>query len=176
MHQSNHRNLRGEMGWNMWYLAGRYNPDSPIKFKTSMLKSSLCDYSNVYILVKGNIAVPGDKGLPAERNNAQLIAARQTFKVAFKNCCPFINCISEVNNTQINNAKDVDVVMLMYNSIDYADNYSKTSGGLWQYYKDIPIEENETAISDTESFKSVVELSWKAPAGGNRKNIKWQYH
>ena len=57
----------------------------------------------------------------------------------------------------------------MYNSIDHTDNYSKTSGGLWQYYKDIPIEENETAITDTESFRSVVKLSWKAPAGGNRK-------
>ena len=57
-------------------------------------------------------------------------------EVVFKNCAPFTNCMSEINNTQTDNAKDIDVVMPMYNLIEYSDNYSKTSGSLWQYYRD----------------------------------------
>ena len=92
-----------------------------------MLKSSLCDYRNAYILVRGKITITG-AGDDA--------AARRTDKrnkgVAFKNCAPFTNCISEINNTQRDNAKDIDTVMPMYNLIEYSDNYGKTSGGLWQ--------------------------------------------
>ena len=112
---------------------GAYNVNSQIKFKTTMLKSSLCDYSDAYILVKGTItiAVAGDDA-----------AARQADErdkgVAFKNCAPFINCISEINNTQLDNAKDIDIVMPMYNLIEYSDNYVKTTGSLWQYFRDDP--------------------------------------
>ena len=59
-------------------------------------------------------------------------------KVIFKNCAPFINSIREINNTKIDNAKDLIVVMPMYNLIEYSNNYSKTSGSLWQYYRDKP--------------------------------------
>ena len=59
-------------------------------------------------------------------------------KVLFKNCAPFINCISEINNTQVGNAKNIDIVMPMHNLIEYSNNYSKTAGIFWQYYKDIP--------------------------------------
>ena len=58
--------------------------------------------------------------------------------VTFKNCAPFTKCISRINNTDIDNAQDIDIVMPMYNLIEYSDNYSKTSGSLWQYYKDDP--------------------------------------
>ena len=89
---------------------GAYNVNSQIKFKTTMLKSSLCDYSDAYILVKGTITING-RGADA--------AARQADErdkgVVFKNCAPFINCISEINNTQIDNVKDIDIVMPMYN-------------------------------------------------------------
>ena len=96
-----------------------------------MLKSSLCDYSNAYILVKGTIS--------ANNTAAQGAAANNTIKkVIFKNCAPFTNCISEINNTQIDNAKDIDIVMPMYNLIEYSDSYTKATGSLWQYYKDIP--------------------------------------
>ena len=61
---------------------------------------------------------------------------------------PFTNCISEINNTQVDNAKDIDIVMPMYNLIEYSDNYSKTSGGLWKYCKDIPTVNNDCAIID----------------------------
>ena len=64
----------------------------------------------------------------------------------FKNCTPFTNCISEINNTQLDNAKDIDTVMSMHNLIEYSDNYSKTSGSFWQYCKDIPAVDNNNAF------------------------------
>ena len=67
-------------------------------------------------------------------------------KVIFKNFPPFTNCIGETNNTQIDNGKDIDIVMPMYNLIEHTDNYSKTSGSLWQYCKDIPAVDNNNAI------------------------------
>ena len=101
---------------------GTYNVDSQIKFKITMLKSSLCDYSDAYILVKGKITITG-AGADA--------AARQTDErdksVAFKNCAPFTICISQINNTEIDNCQDIDIVMPMYNLIECSDNYAKTS-------------------------------------------------
>ena len=91
---------------------GTYNVNSQIKFKTSMLKSSLCDYSDAYILVKGTITITGAGADAAARQ-----ADERDIGVAFKNCAPSTNCISEINNTQIDNAKDIDIVMPMYNRI-----------------------------------------------------------
>ena len=102
------------------------NTGSQNKFKTTMLKSSLCDYSDVYILVKGTITIPNPTTNSNNRNK----------KVIFKNCAPFSHCKSEINSTQVDNAKDIDVVMPMYNLTEYSDSYSKTSGSLWQYYRD----------------------------------------
>ena len=93
-----------------------------------MLKSSLCDYSDAYILVKGTITVNNTAATGADANNTNK-------KVIFKNCTPFTNCINEINNTHVDNAKDLIIVMRMYNLIEYNDNYSKTSGSLWQYCK-----------------------------------------
>ena len=114
---------------------GAYNVNSQIKFKTTMLKCSLCDYSDTYILVKGTISVNNTAAASAAVNNTNK-------KVIFKNCAPFTNCISEINITQIDNAKDIDIVMPMYNLIEYSDNYVKTTGSLWQYCKDIPVQNN----------------------------------
>ena len=131
---------------------GAYNVNSQIKFKTTMLKSSLCDYSDAYILVKGTITVNNTAAQGAAANNTNK-------KVIFKNCPPFTNCISEINNTQIGNAKDIDIVMPMYNLIEYSDNYAKTTGSLWQYCKDITARNanNEIIIfsedNTTDSFK-----------------------
>ena len=69
-------------------------------------------------------------------------------QVVFKNCAPFTNCMSEINNTQIDNAKDIDLVMPMYNLIEYSDNYLKTSGSLWQYYRDNPNLTDAGALND----------------------------
>ena len=90
-----------------------------------MLKSSLSNYIDAYILVKGRITITG-AGADA--------AARQIDErdrgVIFKNCAPFINFKSEINNADIDNAKDIDIVMAVYDLIEYNDNYSKTSGSL----------------------------------------------
>ena len=104
-----------------------------------MLKSSLCDYSDAYILVKGTISVNNTAADGAAVNNIKK-------KVIFKNCAPFTNYISETNNTQIGNAKDIDIVMPMYNFIEYSDNYAKTTGSLWQYCKDIPARNDNNEI------------------------------
>ena len=104
-----------------------------IKFTTTMLRYNLCNYADSYILVKGTITITG------AGDNA---AARQTNErakgVTFKICAPFTKRISRINNTDIDNAHDIDIVMPMYNLIEYSYNYSKTSGSLWQYYKDDP--------------------------------------
>ena len=100
---------------------GTYNVDSQIRIKTAMLKSSLCDYSDVYILVKGTITVNNTPAADPNANNTNK-------KVIFKNCAPFTNCISEINNIHVDNAKDIDIVMSMYNLIEHSDNFSKTSG------------------------------------------------
>ena len=98
---------------------GAYNVNSQIKFKTIMLKSSLCDYSDAYILVKRTIVVKGTIA-------AQGAAANNTDKkVIFKDRAPFTNCISEISNIQIDNAKDIDIVMPMYKLIEYSNNYAK---------------------------------------------------
>ena len=107
---------------------GTYNVNSQIKFKTTTLKSSLCDYSDAYIHVKGKITITGEGD-----NEAAKLADERNKGVAFKNCSPFTICISEINNTQIDSCKDIDIVMPMYNLIEYNDNYEKTCGSLWQY-------------------------------------------
>ena len=128
-----------------------------------MLKSSLCDYSDAYILVKGTITITG-KGADAAARQAD-----ERYKgVAFKNCVLFINCISEINNTHVDNAKDIDIVMPLYNLIEYSDNYAKTTGSLWQYFRD----ESDDDIEDSESFKSKIKMTGKTPAAGNVKDVE----
>ena len=90
-----------------------------------------CYTYDTYILFKGTITVPNTAAANANANNANK-------KVIFKNYAPFINCISEIKHTQIDNAKDIYIVMPMYDLVEYSDDYSKTSGTLWQYHKDIP--------------------------------------
>ena len=95
-----------------------------------MLKSTFCDYGDAFILVKRTITVNNTAAADADANNTNK-------KVIFKNCAPFTNCISEINNTQVHNVEDLDIVIAMCNLIEYSDNYSKTPGSLWQYGKDI---------------------------------------
>ena len=95
------------------------NTNSQLKFKTSTLKSSLRDHSDAYIFVKGTITVPNTTGTAATANNTNK-------NVILKNCAPCKDCISEMNGTQVDKAKDIDIVMPMYNLIKFSDNYSKT--------------------------------------------------
>ena len=110
---------------------GVYSTGNDIRFKTTMLKSSLCDYGGAYILVKGTITITRAGPDAGARQ-----AGGRNKDVVFKNCAPFTNCKSKINNTEIDNAKDIDIVIPIYNLIEYSNNYSKTSGCLWQYYKD----------------------------------------
>ena len=120
---------------------GTYGVNSQIKLKTTMLKPSLCDYSDAYIHVRGTITVNNTAAAPAAANNTGK-------KVIFKNCAPFTKCIGKINYTNVDDARDIDIVMPMYNLIEYSDNYSKTSGSLWQYSKDIHAVNNNNVIID----------------------------
>ena len=91
---------------------GNYNVSKEIRIKTSMLRSDLYDFNDVYIVVKGNITLEGDND--ANKRNKNL---------AFKNNAPFINCISKINGVKIDNAEDLDAVMPMYNLHEYSKNY-----------------------------------------------------
>ena len=93
---------------------GTYDANSDIKFKTSMIRTNLCGCSNACIYVKASITVPSTTADDAPVKNANK-------KVTFKNCSPFTNCISEINNIQLDDAQDIDVVMPMYNLIEYTD-------------------------------------------------------
>ena len=128
-----------------------------------MLKSSLCDYSDAYILVKGKFTITA-----AGDDEAARQADERNKGVVFKNCTPFTNCISEINNTQADNAKDNDILMPMYNLIEYTDNYSKTSGSLWQYFRDEP---NDN-LANSESFKFKVKITGTTPAARNEKDVE----
>ena len=96
-----------------------------------MIRSNLSDYSDAYMLASGTITITGegadDIAKQADERNKQ---------VTFKNCAPFTDCIGNINNTEIYNAKDIGVATPMYDLIEYSDNYSKTSGSLWQFYRD----------------------------------------
>ena len=129
-----------------------YNTNSQIKFKNSMLKSNLCDYSDAYVLVNGTITITR-----AEANDAEKRLSERNIGVIFKNCAWFTESINTVNNTQIVNAKDLDVVIPMYNLIEYSDNYLKTSGSLWQYYGD----DQNNIITNSESSTFKIKITGK---------------
>ena len=128
---------------------------NPITFLTSSLESKLCDYSDAYVLVTGNIAVAG---------------CSDNTKVAFKNCAPFRKCRTEINETFIDEAEHINITMPMYNLIEYSDNYSDTSGSLWQFKRDEIIGNiNLTSISSS-SVKYNSNLIGNTDAdGANRK-------
>ena len=164
MRQINHLNLETKN----WIeingeSRGGYTTGSDIKFKTTMLNSSLCYYADAYILVKWIITITGTGDDAAAR-----LADERNKGVIFKNCAPFTKCICKTNNTKIDNAQDIDIAMPMYNLVEYSDNYSKTSRSLWQYYKDEPNDH----LGNSELFKSKVKLTGFTPAGGNTKDVK----
>ena len=114
-----------------------YDVANEITYNTEVLKSSLCDYNDAYILVRGDIA-------------ATVAPATQ---VAFKNCAPFTKCITKIDETTIDDAEDLDLVMPMYNLIEYSSNYSETTGSLWFNSKDEATDFNAD-IGNTDDFKS----------------------
>ena len=95
-----------------------------------MLRSDLCDFSDAYIVVKGTITL-------TKTNGRGIIDIRNRF-LAFKNNAPFTNCISKINNVLIDNAEDLDIVIPMYNLLEYSKNYRKTTRSFWNFYRDEP--------------------------------------
>ena len=110
--------------------SGQYSDSENKRFKTSILRSDLCDYSDAHIVVKGRISV-----IDYNANNPEK-------KLIFKNNAPFRSCMLKINNTFIDNTEDLDFVMPMYNLLEYNDNYFMASGSLWNYRRD---EVNENA-------------------------------
>ena len=127
-----------------------------------MLRSDLCDYSDAYIVVKGDITL-------TKTNGRGIIDIRNRF-LAFKNNAPFTNCISKINNVLIDNAEDLDVVMPMYNLMEYSKNYRKTTGA-WNYYRD---ELSDEANSNNNLNKNVISsesFKYKTSITGSTCNV-----
>ena len=140
---------------------GADNPDT-IKYDTRVLKPNLCDYSEAYILVYGTI---------------RAAAADANARLALKNCAPFTKCNLEINDEHVDTAENLDIVMPMYNLIEYSDNYQDSSATLYQYKRDEPPEAN--AINDlttdtSSSFKYKFNLLGNPVVANNiaRKNVK----
>ena len=110
---------------------------------------------NAYILVKGSITVNNTAAHGAAGNNTKK-------KVIFKNWAAFTYCVSEMNNIKVDNAKDIDIVMPMYDLTECSDNYSKTSGILWQYCKDIPVVNDNGNFVEFNGANATASFNFKA--------------
>ena len=114
-----------------------------------MLRSDLCDFSDVHIVVKGDIILEDDDD--ANKHNKNIVV---------KNNAPFVNCITKVNCIKIDNAENLDAVMPMYNLLEYSNNYRKTTGSLWNYNRDQP---SDSLSTNSESFKYKTSIVGKTP-------------
>ena len=146
-----------------WYVIdseskGNYSHENPIKFLASSLESNLCDYSDAYILVTGNINVTG-----GDANT----------KVAFKNCAPFKDCRTEINDTFVDYADFINITMPMYNLIEYSDNYSDTSGILWGFKRDEIVNNVDVTNDDNApSFKYKASFIGNTGNNGTKNGVK----
>ena len=144
-----------------WYVIdsqttkGKYKQGNTIKFETETIKSSLCDYSDAFVLVTGYITVATD-------NNTD---------VAFKNCAWFSTCIRKIDDAFVDEAHHFYIAMSMYNLIEYSDNYSDTSGSLWQFKRDeVPANNADLTINNSQSFKYKAALLGKTADAVNNTN------
>ena len=113
-------------------LSNTYNKNKSIRFKTPMLRSNLCDYSDAHILVKGTITVTA----PGVNNNANNIRDKRNRPLILKNNAPFVSCITRINGELIEDADDLDIVTAIYTLLEYSKNHRKTIGSLYNYYRD----------------------------------------
>ena len=143
-----------------------YNTNKQIRFKTSMLRSDLCDYNDTYIFVKGIDTVNVDERDRDEMNR----------QVILKNSAPFISCISKINGVLAENAEDLDIVIPMYNLLKHSKHYSKISASSWNYYRDELTDEtndnngpNKNVIN-SKSFKYKTSITGSTDDDGNPAN------
>ena len=145
----------------------------PIKFLLKSIESGLCNYSDAYILVTGDITVT--RAIAAVGNNPlqrkqSLAAATQ---VAFKNCAPFKDCKTEINDTFVDYADFINITMPMYNLIEYSVNYADTSGRLWGFKKDEVVDNaNVTNDDGAPSIKYKADLIDGTEANGTKNGLK----
>ena len=168
--------LNSKFATRKWYIINDQNNeqygigndnDSTIKFETKVIKPSLCDYSDAYILVTGDIKVTG-------------IVADTI--VAFKNCAPFTRCVIDINNEHVETAEHLDIIMSMYNLIEYSDNYSHSTRSLYQFKRSESLFKRSmndagnplnVALDNSTSFKYKASLLGKATdANGNDRSLK----
>ena len=150
-----------EFCYKKWYVLdsqtekGKYDQNNSIKFEAESIKSSFCDYSDLFILVTGNITV-------TPNNNKN---------VAFKNCVPFSKYKTEINDVFIDEANHIDIAMPMYNLIEHHDNYLDTSRSLWQFKRnEAPTNNDDLSIDNSKSFKYKAALVGKTVDAGNNKD------
>ena len=113
-------------------LSNTYNENKSIRFKTPMVRSDLCDYADAYILANGTITVTAN----GDNNNANNIRDKKSRPLILKNNAPFVSCITKINGELIEDVEDLDIVMPMYNLLEYSKNYRKTIGSFYNYYRD----------------------------------------
>ena len=113
-------------------LSNTYNENKSIRFKTPMVRSDLCDYADAYILANGMITVTAN----GDNNNANNIRDKKSRPLILKNNAPFVSCITKINGELIEDVEDLDIVMPMYNLLEYSKNYRKTIGSFYNYYRD----------------------------------------
>ena len=148
-------------------LSNTYNENKSIRFKTPMLKSNLCDYSDAYILVKGTITVTA----PGVNNNANNIGDKRNRPVILKNNAPFVSCITRINGELIEDAHDLDIVMSMYNLLEYSKNYRKTIGSLYNYYRDELSDDADDNNFDNIKVVNSNTFKYKNKITGNTYNV-----
>ena len=157
-------------------LSNAYNENKSIRFKTPMLRSSLCDYSNAYILVKGTIMVTA----PGVNNNANNIRDKRNRPVILKNNAPFVSCMTRINGELIEDADDLDIVMPMYNLLEYSKNYRKTIRSSYNCYRDELSSDNDNInfrnikVVNSNSFKyknKIIGNTYNVNAGADGYNV-----
>ena len=148
-------------------LSNTYNENKSIRFKTPMLRSNLCDYSGAYILVKGTITVTA----PGANNGANNIRDKRNRPLILKNNAPFVSCITRINGEIIEDADNLDIVMSMYNLLDYSKNYRKPIGSLYNYYRDELSDDADNNNFDNIKVVNSNTFKYKNKITGNTYNV-----
>ena len=148
-------------------LSNTYHENKSIRFKTPILRSNLCDYSDGYILVKGTITVTA----PGVNNNANNIRDKRNRPVILKNNAPFVSCITRIKGELIEDADDLDIVMSMYNLLEYSKNYRKTIEWLYNYYRDELSDDADDNNFDNIKIVNSNTFKYKNKVTGNTYNV-----
>ena len=148
-------------------LSNTYNENKSIRFKTPMLRSNLCNYSDAYILAKGTITVTA----LGANNGANNTRDKKNRPLILKNNAPFVSCITRVNGELIEDADDLDIVMPMYNLLEHSKNYRKTIGSLYKYYRDELTNDGNDNNFDNRNVVNSESFKYKNKITGNTYNV-----